>query len=179
MTLSDQELLELAAKADKHSLGILFTRYRPKLLSMIAIQIDPRVSTRMDESDILQEVHLEAERRLHEYLAKPELSFYRWMRFLAKQKLVEIVRRHVYTPARDDRRKERLPNDRSGGGSHAIAGFLMSNVQSSNVKMAKAEVKVLVNAAIAKLDPSEREILELRHVDRIRTADASARLGIS
>lgn len=101
------------------------------------------------------------------------------MRFLAKQKLVEIVRRHVYTPARDVRREERQPNDRSGNLSHAIAGFLMSNVQSPNVKMAKAEVKVLVNAAIARLDPFDLEILELRHVDRIRTADASARLGIS
>lgn len=66
MALSDQELLELAAKGDKQSLGILFIRYRPKLLSMIAARIDARVNRRLDESDILQEVHLEAERRMHE-----------------------------------------------------------------------------------------------------------------
>lgn len=179
MIPTDEELLNLAEIGDKQSLGCLFSRYQVRLLSLIAARIDPRVISRVDALDVLQEVHLEVERRLHEYVSKPDVSFYHWMRFLAKQKLAEIVRRHVFTQARDVRREVSLPRDPSEDMSVALAGILLGNAQSPSCIMAKAEVKIRVNSAIEKLDPDDREILLLRHVEQLRTADASIQLGIT
>ncbi len=179
MSATDQELLNLAACGDKQSLGILFTRYHARLLSMIAVRMDSRIVSRVDALDILQEVNLEVERRLHEYLERPGVSFYTWIRFLAKQKHAEIVRRHVYTQARDVRREVPLPKDPSAALDVALAGYLLGNVQSPSSIMAKAEVKIRVNSAIEKLDPDDREVLLLRHVEQLRTADASIQLGIT
>lgn len=178
MIPTDEELLNLAEIGDKQSLGCLFSRYQVRLLSLIAARIDPRVISRVDALDVLQEVHLEVELRLHEYVSKPDVSFYHWMRFLAKQKLAEIVRRHVFTQARDVRREVSLPRDPSEDMSVELAGILLGNAQSPSCIMAKAEVKIRVNSAIEKLDPDDREILLLRHVG-LRTADACIRLGIS
>lgn len=179
MISTDEELLKLAADGSKHALGILFTRYQASILRMITARMDPRIISRVDAMDVIQEVHVEVECRLHEYLQNPGVSFSRWMRFLAKQKLVEILRRHVFTQARDVRREVPLTNDPSAEESFSLAGYLLGNAQSPSSIMAKAEVKIRVNSAIEKLDPDDREILLLRHVERLRTTDASIRLGIS
>jgi len=179
MNRSEEQLMKLVAEGDPEALGQLFLQYLPRLKGLVSARIDPRIAARVDESDVMQEVHVEVIRRMQEYLEKPSVPFYDWMRFLTKQKLDEIVRRHLGVQARDVRRERPLKKINSGDSSMFLAGVLSGKINSPSSVAGKAEVKTLINAAVNKLSPIDREILLLRHVEQLRTAEAAEQLDIS
>ena len=75
---------------------------------MVALRLDPGLAGRIDPSDVIQETYLEASARLAEYLQKPTMPFYLWLRFLAGQKLVTLHRHHLGTQRRDAAREVSL-----------------------------------------------------------------------
>src|SRR5215472_13321584 len=94
-------LLRQAAQGDPEQFGAVLERCRPRLRRMLALRIDPRLHGRIDPSDVIQETYLEASARLAEYLQKPAMPFFLWLRFLAGQKLVTLHRHHLGTRMRD------------------------------------------------------------------------------
>ena len=179
MNQGDEQLLKLIAEGDPNALGILFSKHLPKLKGLVVARIDPRIAARVDESDVMQEVHVEVIRRMPEYLAKGEISFYDWMRFLTKQKIAEVVRRHLGAQSRDVRRERPLNKNSTGNSSVLLFGFLAGKINSPSSVVCKAEVRRLVRDCIERLEPMDREILMLRHVEQMKTADVADRLAIS
>lgn len=179
MNDSDEQLLQLAVDGDTRALGELFSRYVPQLRKMVSSRIDPRVAARIDVSDVIQEVHVEVVRRLGEYSMDSGVTLYHWMRFLTKQKLAEIARRNIVAQARDVRREQPLNKFDPANSSIVLAAHLLAKVNSPSSVVSKAEVARLVNEAIGKLDVIDREVLLLRHVEQLKTAEAAEKLGIS
>src|SRR5262249_32247574 len=91
---TDRLLCE-AARGDPERFGAMLERCRPRLRRMVALRLDPRLHCRIDPSDVIQETYLEASARLAEYLQKPTMPFFLWLRFLAGQKLVTLHRHHL------------------------------------------------------------------------------------
>ena len=114
-----------------------------------------------------------------EYLSKREISFYDWMRFLTKQKIAEVGRRHLGAQSRDVRRERPFNKNSTGNSSVLFAGFLAGKINSPSSVVSKAEARRLVRECIEKLDPLDHEILMLRHVEQMKTADVAERLEIS
>src|SRR5437868_14581460 len=75
-TNSDESdrLLRQAADGDKEAFGTLLTQHRDRLRRMIALRLDQRLQGRVDPSDVLQEVYLEASARPAEYLQRPAFA---------------------------------------------------------------------------------------------------------
>lgn len=179
MSLSEHHLLSNAANGDEEAISLLFTKHRSRLKRMINARLDPRLTARIDASDVVQEVHVEVTRRLPEYMARPEVPFFNWMRSLAKQKLIEIVRRHVHAQARDVRREQPLTPNFTADSSVALAGVLLEQVPSPSSAIGREEIKTIVEQAISSLDEIDREILILRHVEQLKTIEAATELGIT
>ena len=57
-------LLAHATSGDEQALAELFSRYRDRMKRMVKLRLDRRLSGRIDPSDVVQEAHLEAFRRL-------------------------------------------------------------------------------------------------------------------
>ena len=100
-----QRALERARAGDTGAVGELFERSRGRLERMVSLRLDPRLRKRVDPGDVLQEVFLEATRRLEEYLRRPCMPFYLWLRFLACQRLQALSRVHLGSHLRDVRRE--------------------------------------------------------------------------
>src|SRR5215510_9813371 len=94
------ELLEQAAQGDSHAPGTLFSRHRDRLRCMVQLRLDRRLQGRLDPSDVLQEAYLEFSRSLNQYLTKPVLPFYLWLRMITGRKLHALHRRHLGAHAR-------------------------------------------------------------------------------
>ena len=92
---ADQDLLERAAQGESSSLQELFRRHRRRLKAMVALRLDPRVQSRVDASDVVQEAYLEVSQKLHEYLRDPKLHFFLWLRLVTGQKLALAHRQLV------------------------------------------------------------------------------------
>src|SRR5262245_52204579 len=88
-------LVHQAAQGDQESWGALLVQNQKRLRRMVALRLDPRLQGRIDPSDVLQESYLEAWKRLGEYLQKPNMPFFLWLRLVTGQKIVELHRHHL------------------------------------------------------------------------------------
>ena len=89
-----QELLNNAKEGDDHAAGQLLDRHRDALRRMVEMRLDRRIQQRVDASDIVQEVMIEANRRLRKYLDDPVMPFHLWLRQMAKDRIIDAHRRH-------------------------------------------------------------------------------------
>ena len=56
---------------------------------MIDLRLDPAIIQRLDASDVVQEVLIEANRRLQDYLKAPTMPFHLWLRHIAKDHVID------------------------------------------------------------------------------------------
>ncbi len=84
-----QELLERVRRGDQDAAGRLLQRHRDALRRMIDMRMDRKIRQRVDASDIVQDVMVEANRRLQTYLENPAMPFHLWLRQMAKDRLID------------------------------------------------------------------------------------------
>ena len=173
-------LLGEAARGDPERFGALLERCRTRLRRMVALRLDPRLHGRIDPSDVIQETYLEASARLAEYLQKPTMPFFLWLRFLAGQKLVTLHRHHLGRQMRDAGREVALYR----GGlpettSAALAAQLLGQQTSPSQAAIRAERTLKLQEALNALDPMDREVLALRHFEQLSRSETAQVLGIT
>src|SRR5271156_2050546 len=89
-----QTLLGQARDGDAHAADRLLASHREPVRRMIDLRLDPAIAARVDASDVVQEVLLEASRRLDAYLRDPKMPFHLWLRHVAKDRIIDAYRRH-------------------------------------------------------------------------------------
>ena len=78
-------LLEKIRLGQKPAVETLLDRHREPLRRMIGLRLDPAIAAREDASDIVQDVLLEAHKRIENYLKNPVMPFHLWLRHIAKE----------------------------------------------------------------------------------------------
>jgi RNA polymerase sigma-70 factor (ECF subfamily) len=172
-------LLRRAADGDPGGWKALLTRYEGRLRRMVAFRLDRRLQGRIDPSDVLQEAYLEASARLAEYLRRPPMPFFLWLRFLARQKLLGLHRHHLGAQGRDAGREVALHHGTlPETTSAALAAQLLGQQTRPSEAAVRAEMKVRLQEALNGMDPVDREVLALRHFEHLSNAEAARELGI-
>ena len=172
-------LLKQASLGNAEALDDLFLRHRDRLARMVRIRLDRQLQGRIDASDILQEAHLEAWRRLGKYLEDPDrMPFFLWLRFLTGQKVVELHRHHLGAQRRDARREVRahgIPDPANATIVHELIG----NDTAPSRGAARAELHAALLNALDEMEPMDRGVLTLRHFEHLTNVEAAAELGVS
>ena len=176
-----QVLLDRVRDGDEAALNGLLARHRDAIRRMIDRRMDRVVQHRVDASDIVQDVLLEANRRLGDYLANPTMPFRLWLRHMARDRLIDAHRRHRVAASRSVDREVSLAappavDDRSRDDAVAqIADRELTPAAAATWH----ELERRFAAAVERLDADDREIVLLRHFEHLSTADAAAVLGLS
>ncbi len=172
-------LLVRAAAGEAASWGELLTRHGERLRRIVAFRLDPRLRGRVDASDVMQEIHLEASKHLNDYLKQTSIPVFLWLRGIAGHKLLEVHRHHLGTPMRDARRELAIYRGAMPGAtSAAIAAQLLGHATRPSEAVMRAEANRRLQDALDDLDPLDREILALRHIEQLTNAEAARVLGI-
>src|SRR5262245_44340092 len=103
MPLSESDTHELVRKAqdgNREAVDELFARNRDRLKRWVLFGMDRRLASRLDASDVVQDTLAEAHRKLAQYLKRPGVAFYPWLRQLAWERLIQLHRRHIRAQAR-------------------------------------------------------------------------------
>jgi RNA polymerase sigma-70 factor (ECF subfamily) len=131
----------------------------------------------VDPSDIVQEALAEAARRLDDYLRDPPLPFYPWLRHIAWERLVKVHRRHLYALRRTVEREEPpgLPNE----SVVELAERLVASHSGPSARLRQREQRDRVLTALEALPERDRDVLVLRYLEDLSTADTAAVLGVS
>lgn len=168
-------LLERAAAGDGDAFAALFAQCERPLRRLVDLRVGGELNRRCSASDVIQETQLTAFRRLEEFVHARPMPFTLWLRRLALQQISNLRRHHVRAAKRSVRREQHGP-DRS---SVVLAESLAeSGVTPSGVLAAREEIQRL-QAAMAELSETDREILLLRYVERHTNQEVALLLDIS
>ena len=172
-----ERLLERAERGDADARQRLLSDHRERLRRMVAVRLDRRVAARVDPSDVVQEALADAAGKLSEYLRQRPLPFYPWLRRLAWEKLVKLHRRHIHADKRSVTREQltTLPDE----SVDELARKLAAAGTSPSNHVARQEQHGRVRAALDRLPERDREVLVLRYLEQLSTAEVAAVLGIS
>lgn len=177
--LDSQQLLQHAAAGDLQAADRLLEFHRNRLRAMIALRLDRRLSARIDPSDVLQETFADAHQKLPEYLRTQPIPFYPWLRRMAWEKIVHLHRQHLLAQARTVTREEGFDAPLPDESVLGLADRLIAKGSSPSRQLIQAELKSRVQAALAQLDPRDREVLVLRFLEQLSIEEAAAVLGLS
>jgi RNA polymerase sigma-70 factor (ECF subfamily) len=174
-----EPLLRRAGQGDPVARQQLLVRYQQRLRQMVAVRLDRRLAARIDPSDVVQETLAEALQQLSDYLQQPPLPFYPWLRQLAWKRLAALYRRHIRagkrSVCREEQRSPPLPDE----SALDLAGRLLAPGSSASARLRREELYGRVQAALAQLPERDREVLVLRHLEQLSTAEIAAVLGIT
>jgi RNA polymerase sigma-70 factor (ECF subfamily) len=182
MAADDSETTELIRRADLGDVSArqrLLSRFRPRLRTMIALRFDPRLATRFDPSDVVQEALAEAGEKLDGYLRARPLPFYPWLRRLAGERLLRLQRQHLWCQKRGVGREEvqgfPLPDE----SARMLADRLVASGTTPSRHLIREESRTQVREALRRLAPNDREVLVMRYLEQLAFAEIAAALGVT
>ena len=174
-----EELVKQAAAGDPGSWAELMMRYRSRLRRMVSFRMDSRLQSRVDPTDVVQDVYHEARQCHGSYVSQPNTPFFLWLRAVAGHKLGDLHRYHLGARMRDARREILLyQGSLSGATSAALAAQLLGHLTRPSEAAVRAERKLQLQTALNAMDPIDREVLALRHIEQLTVSEAAAVLGI-
>jgi RNA polymerase sigma-70 factor (ECF subfamily) len=175
-----QEILRQVEQGEAGAVDRLLTAHRAPLRRMIDLRLDPALARRVDASDIVQDVLLEASRRLNDYLRNPVMPFHLWLRHIAKDRLIDAHRRHRLAQRRSlDREQPILPAAFADRSSIELAAqFLDPDVTPASAAI-RHELERRLESAVASLDEDDRDIILMRHFEQLSNQEVAALLGLS
>jgi len=173
-------LLDRARQGDAAAVNGLLARHRAAIRRMIDHRLDRVVQRRVDASDIVQDVLLEANRRLGDYLANPTMPFQLWLRHMARDRVIDAHRRHRVAASRSLDREVPLESPADADGSQTdLADGLADRELTPAAVATWHELERRFATAVEQLDEADRQIVLLRHFEHLSTAEAAEVLGLS
>jgi len=125
-------------------------------------------------------VMLEASERLSDYLADPRLPFHLWLRHLAKDRIVDMHRRHRAARRRSiDREQSLSAPQHADQSSFDLANQLRANELTPAAAILRKELHARFLLAIDELEDEDRDILLMRHFEQLGNAEAADALGVT
>jgi RNA polymerase sigma-70 factor (ECF subfamily) len=178
-TSETKELLEQARQGDAAAVERLLTTHREPLRRMIGLRLDPALAARVDASDIVQDVLLEAHRRLQDYLRKPSMPFHLWLRHIAKDHIIDAHRHERLAQRRSVDREQAMHATRPDESSLDWAAQFFDQELTPASAAIRQEMERKVQQAIQQLGDDDRDIILMRYVEQLPNQDVAAALGLS
>ncbi len=142
----------------------------------MALRLDRRLLGRIDVSDVVQETYLEAFRRRADYLRQPGVPFAVWLRWLARERVLQAHRQHLFADKRAvGREVAPLPVESSA----LVARALLAREPSPSQALTAAELAEQLRQALEQLDDDDRDLILWRHFEQLSNRDIAGLLQIS
>ena len=175
-----QELLKGVAGGDPSAVNRLMDRHREAVRRMIQMRLDQAVSRRVDASDVVQDVLMEASQRLNDYMANPSMPFHLWLRQLAKDRIIDMHRRHRAAQRRSVDREQNLSGLGSDEQSAADLAALLKDAELTPAAAAlRKEMEERFLVALDQLEENDREIVVMRHFEHLGNSEVAEALNLS
>ena len=179
-SILNPDLLEKAKAGQPQALGELLQSCREQLLRIVKFRMDPRLRSRLDADDVIQDSFIEATQRFDDFVANQEMPFFLWLRFIAVQKLLQMHRRHLGAQARNANREISIfAKPQPHATSAMLAAHLLGKHTSPSVAAMRAEQTQRVERALNSMSETDREILALRRFERLKNDEVAQLLNLS
>src|SRR5262249_19037180 len=142
-----EALLRQARIGQPEAVGRLLDLYRSYLALLARLQLDRRLQSKVDASDLVQEALLEAYRDFPAFRGTTEKELSAWLRQILVSNLANLVRRFTGTLQRDVRRERQLA-EAVEQSSQSLEHGLAASQSSPSQQAARREHSVLLAEAL-------------------------------
>ena len=169
-----QNLLAEVRDGDAEAVNSLINRHRDAVHRLVRMRIDQAIAARVDASDVVQDVMLEASQRLGSYLKDPVMPFHLWLRQLAKDRLIDMHRRHRAAKKRSVDREQAVVSLAHDDQSAADLAQLLQDAElTPAAATVRREMEQRFLEAVSQLSDSDREIIMMRHFEHLSSAEVA------
>ncbi len=146
-------------------------RYGDYLRLLARLQLSPRLQSKLDASDVVQQALLQAHEGREQFRGQSEGEWLAWLRAILANALAAAVRRFS-TESRDLDREHSLEADLDQSSSR-LEGLLAADQSSPSERAGRAEELVRLAHAMACLPPDQRRVVELHHLKGLPVAEVA------
>lgn len=157
----------------------LMDRHRRSLERLVRMRLDRQVQRRVDASDVVQDVLLEAHKRLDDFLADGSMPFHLWLRQLARDRIIDMHRRHRAAQKRSVDREQSLQSRSSDDSGARLAAQLKDAELTPAAATIRKELEQKFVAALDELNEDDRDLLLMRHIEGLGNSEVAQALGLS
>ena len=170
------------AKAEQaDAVDRILEAFREPLRRVIGLRLDPALARRVDASDIVQDVMIEAAQRLREYLKAPNMPFQLWLRHLAQDRIIDTHRRHRLAQRRSVDKEQPIakPAWATDDSSAGLVAQLIDTEQTPATEAIQQELGRRLTEAVDRLSDDDREVILMRHTEQMSNQDVANALGLT
>jgi RNA polymerase sigma-70 factor, ECF subfamily len=176
-----EELLENAREGNAAAVNRLLDRHREAVHRMVRLRLDAKVQKRVDVSDVVQDVLVEANRRLADFLQHPrQMPFHLWLRQITRDRIIDAHRRHRGSAKRSvDREQPLVAAAGDQQSTYELVAQLANREAGPATNAAEHEMAKIVEGAIAELNDQDCEIVIMRHYEHLSNQEIAQALELS
>ena len=178
-THNTEQLLAQARDGNESAVNHLLERHRESVRRLIDLRMDRVLKRRIDASDIVQDVLIEAHRRLETYLENPIMPFHLWLRQMAKDRLIDAHRRHRGAARRSIDREQALAAPVDANTTVDLINQLSDDQLTPAAEATWRELQRRFESACERLEPMDQEIVSMRHFEHLSNQEAALALELS
>lgn len=173
-------MLDLARDGRDSAVNDLMDLHRNSVRNLVRMRLDQKIQRRVDVSDVVQDVLIEANRRLPRYLDDPIMPFHLWLRQIARDRIIDAHRRHRVSAKRSVDREQQLAAPRGYDQSSIhLASVLGDDRLTPAAAALQQEIARKVEASIALLDDKDCEVIVMRHYEHLTNQEIGEALGLT
>lgn len=152
-------------------------QHRDYLRRFLSVRFDPRLAARVDPSDLIQETLVEAYKAAKRGTSRPIVSKRLWLRRIAQNRLRMAQRQHLDTIKRSAKNEVR-PVELS-----SLVDLLHRTpdreaTEAVVEQIAKNELLDIMKHAIEQIEPSDRELLQMRAIESLTFPEIEQLTGV-
>jgi len=150
---------------------------RSYLRLLARLQLGPRLRSKLDSSDVVQQTLIRAHAKVDQFRGRTEAELEAWLRPILAQQLANAAR-HYAAGVRDVALERSLEAELQGS-SARLEGWLAANQASPSEQAEHNEQLRLLARALDQLPDDQQEAVELRHLHGLSLAEVGAAMNRS
>lgn len=152
-------------------------RYRGYLTLLAQLQLDPRLRSKLDASDVVQQTLLKAHQEQAQLRGQSEAQQAAWLRAILARCLADAVRH--FAKAKRDVAIERSLEAAVDQSSSRLEALLAADQSSPSQRAIKHEQLLQLVEAINRLPEAQRQAVQLRHLQGYSLAEVAQEMDRS
>lgn len=155
--------------------GFALERFREYLSLLARLHVDPRLQSKLDASDIVQQTMLEAHEARGQFRGGSDGEWIAWLRQILVRNLSNALR--DFGRAKRDVTREWSIQAAIDDSSSRLESWLAAEQSSPSQRAERSEQVLRLAEALAVLPADQRTVLELRHLQGRSLAEIARHIG--